>query len=101
MGSADLKLPHVIFSDQIQPDQIEQHFLQEIMFCFQGDPQNTDYSLRVRNQNLELLGQRLKAEHPPFNDGRLDFEIGCMNATVNPSDIKRVLKDKDQLFKGA
>jgi energy-coupling factor transporter ATP-binding protein EcfA2 len=91
---------HVIFSDQVQPDQIEQHFLQEIMFCFQGDPQNTDYSFRLRNENLVLLGQRLKNEHQPFNDGRSDFEIGCTNATVSPADIKKVLRDKDQLFKG-
>ena len=32
---------HVIFSEQISPDQIEEHFLHEIKFSFEGDPQRT------------------------------------------------------------
>lgn len=91
---------HVIFSDQVTPDQIEQHFLQEIKFCFEGDPQNMDYSWAVRNQNLVLLGSKLKKDHKKFDDGRSDFEIGCMNATVSTQDIKNVLRDKQQIFKG-
>jgi hypothetical protein len=91
---------HVLFSDEVTPEQIDEHFLQEIKFCFEGDPQNTDYSWSVRHQNLVLLGQKLKKEHKKFDDGRSDFEIGCMNATVAPAQIKEVLRDKDQLFKG-
>src|ERR1039458_3539600 len=91
---------HVIFSDQLTPEQIDEHFLQEIKFCFEGDPQNPDYSWSVRTQNLALLGHKLKAEHTKFADGRSDFEIGCTNATVNPGDIKDVLRTKDQMFRG-
>lgn len=47
-----------------------------------------------------MLGKRLKAEHEPFNDSRSDFEIGCMNATVKPEDIKEVLQNKEQIFGG-
>jgi hypothetical protein len=91
---------HVIFSDQVSPQDIEEHFLQEIKFEYEGDPQRADLSLSVRRQNLELLGRRLKAEHAPFNDGRSDFEIGCMNATVDPAAIKAILQNKAQLFEG-
>jgi hypothetical protein len=91
---------HVLFSDEVSPQDIEEHFLQEIKFQYEGDPQRQDLSLSVRRANLEMLGKRLKAEHEPFNDGRSDFEIGCMNATVNPEDIKSVLHNKEQLFGG-
>ena len=91
---------HVLFSDEVAPQDIEEHFLQEIKFQYEGEPQRQDLSLSVRRANLEMLGKRLKAEHEPFNDGRSDFEIGCMNATVNPEDIKSVLQNKEQLFGG-
>jgi RecF/RecN/SMC N terminal domain len=91
---------HVIFSDKITPDEIEEHFLQEFKFCLEGDPQRADLSLSVRRPNLELLGSRLKQEHAKFRDGRSDFEIGCMNATVDPAKIKEVLVNKERIFKG-
>ena len=74
--------------------------MQEFKFYFEGDPQRADLSLSVRRANLELLGKRLKKEHAKFNDGRSDFEIGCMNATVDPSKIKEVLVNKERIFKG-
>lgn len=91
---------HVLFSDEVSAQDIEEHFLQEIKFQYEGDPQRQDLSLTVRRQNLEMLGRRLKAEHEPFNDGRSDFEIGCLNATVKPEDIKEVLQNKEQIFGG-
>lgn len=91
---------HVLFSDQVAPQDIEEHFLQEIKFQYESDPQRADLSMSVRRQNLELLGKRLKSEHFPFNDGRSDFEIGCMNATVNPTEVKDILRNKGQIFSG-
>jgi DNA repair exonuclease SbcCD ATPase subunit len=91
---------HVIFSEKVPPEEIEEHFLHELKFCFEGDPQRADLSWSIRRTNLELLGKRLKQEHPRFNDGRSDFEIGCMNATVAPGTIKEVLSAKERIFKG-
>jgi energy-coupling factor transporter ATP-binding protein EcfA2 len=91
---------HVIFSEQVSAEEIDEHFLQELKFCFEGDPQRADLSWSVRRTNLELLGRRLKQEHARFNDGRTDFEIGCMNATVDASRIKEILRDKERVFKG-
>jgi hypothetical protein len=88
----------VLFSETLSPDEIEEHFLQELTFHFEGDPQRPDFHLSVRRTNLELLGKQLKSEHPAFNDGRSDFEIGCMNATVDPSEIKRVLHNKQETY---
>jgi len=91
---------HVIFSDQVSAEEIEEHFLQELKFYFEGDPQRTDLSLSLRRSNLELLGSRVKKEQATFDDGRSDFEIGCTVATVNPSNIKEVLENKERIFKG-
>lgn len=91
---------HVLFSNELMPEEIEEHFLQELKFKFQGDPQRTDLSLSVRRSNLELLGRQLKKEHKDFDDGRTDFEIGCLNATVDPGKIKEVLTNKERIFKG-
>ncbi len=91
---------HVLFSDEVSPQDIEEHFLQEIKFQYEGDPQRQDLTLSVRRANLEMLGKRLKQEHSPFNDGRSDFEIGCTTATVKPEDIKSVLLNKAQIFAG-
>jgi energy-coupling factor transporter ATP-binding protein EcfA2 len=90
---------HVLFSDSVTPEQIEEHFLQEIKFAFDGDPQRTDLSLSIRRENLTLLGQRLKQEHASFRN-RSDYEIGCTCATVSPNDIKDILTSKESLFKG-
>ncbi len=90
---------HVIFSDAVTPEQIEEHFLQDLKFAWEGDPQRTDLSLSIRRENLSLLGERLKKEHPNFGD-RSNFEIGCTCATVSPNDIKDVLNAKDLIFNG-
>ncbi|HUU14686.1 MAG TPA: AAA family ATPase [Terriglobia bacterium] len=91
---------HVIFSDKVTADEVEEHFLQELKFCFEGDPQRTDLSWSIRRSNLELLGSRLKKEHKTFDDHRSDFEIGYMNATVDPGKIKEVLQNKERIFRG-
>jgi len=90
---------HVLFSESVPPEVIDEHFLQELKFESQGHPQNDDLSWSVRRANLAELGKRLKSEHPPFQ-GKSDYEIGCMNATVDPGKIKEVLRNKEQLFKG-
>jgi energy-coupling factor transporter ATP-binding protein EcfA2 len=90
---------HVIFSDTVSPHDIEEHFLYELRFCFEGEPQNADRTWSVRRTNLEMLGRRLKGQHAKFND-RSDFEIGCMNATVDPAQIKEVLRNNEAMFKG-
>lgn len=52
---------HVLFSDEVSPQDIEEHFLQEIKFQYESDLQRQDLNLSVRRQNLEMLGRRLKA----------------------------------------
>ena len=90
---------HVIFSEAVSPDEIDEHFLQELKFCCESDPQRADFHLSVRRLNLERMGAQLKAQHAPFRD-RSDFEIGCTNATVDPSEIKEVLQNKGSIFRG-
>src|SRR6516165_6614278 len=38
---------HVLFSETLSPDEIEEHFLQELKFRFEGDPQRPDFHLSV------------------------------------------------------
>ncbi len=90
---------HVLFSESVSPDVIDEHFLQELKFESEGHPQNDNLSWSVRRANLTELGKRLKAEHKSFHSIS-DYEIGCMNATVDPGKIKEVLRNKEKLFKG-
>lgn len=89
---------HVIFSNEVVPKDIEDFFLHEIDFCYEGNPQSTDEKWKLKISSLEELGKKLKSEHKPFQD-RSDFEIGCMNATVNHQQITEILNNKPSKFK--
>ncbi len=54
---------HVLFSEDIDPEDIEEHFLREIKFTAESNPGNTDERWSVTLNNLENLGRRLKTQH--------------------------------------
>jgi hypothetical protein len=91
---------HVIFSDDVSPQDIEEHFLHDIKFFYQGSPQAADEVRKLKPSNLAELGSRLKAEHAPFREGgRSDLEIGAMTAVVNHDDVSEILRN-DSRFRG-
>jgi len=43
---------HVIFSDQLAPEVIEEHFLHDLNFYYQGDPQSADEKRKLKVSNI-------------------------------------------------
>lgn len=90
---------HVFFSEEVTPKDIEERFLHEIDFVYQGEPQAEDKKRKLREVNLVELGARLKAEHAEFR-GHSDVYVGMMNAVVDHKQISKILSDKESIFGG-
>jgi len=91
---------HVIFSEEVSVSDIEEHFLHDIPFYYQGDPQNRDERRKLKTSNLEALGKKLMEQHAPFRSmGMSALEIGAMQAVVDHEEITDLLT-KDSRFKG-
>lgn len=82
---------HVIFSDEVSPEEIEEHFLHDLAFNYEGNPQDRDDQRKLKRSNLEQHGARLIAQHSAFRDGRSPLEIGAMTAVVSHSQISSLL----------
>lgn len=85
---------HVIFSDDIDPNIIENEFLNSLNF---EDEVNSKFS--VRRDSLERFGQRVKSMQPDFAEFS-DYAAGCISASVDLSDIVKILNDKKNIFYG-
>jgi len=90
---------HVIFSNEVSIEDIEENFLKEIKFVYEGTPQSEDEKRSLKLHNLKALGERLKREHPEFSN-KSDIEVGMMNAMVDDTDIIKILVNKKSIFEG-
>ncbi|MGD0275339.1 MAG: TrlF family AAA-like ATPase [Syntrophales bacterium] len=88
---------HVLFSNEITPEQIEEDFLREVRFTAESTPGGTDEEWPLTIRNLEALGQRLKAQHTRFA-GMLDIAVGMMNAVVDHGQVSEILERKRSIF---
>ena len=88
---------HVLFSNEVTPEQIEEDFLREVKFTAEGTPGGTDEEWPLTSRNLETLGQRLKGQHPPFAK-MSDLAVGMMNAVVDHGEVSEVLERKRSIF---
>lgn len=66
---------HVIFSDEVDPQDIEDKFLRELHFSGLGDPQTTSEPCALSRHQLQQLGARLKAQQPTFTGS--DYQVVC------------------------
>lgn len=90
---------HVIFSDKVRPEDIEEHFLRNLTFTCEGYPQGADEKWRISRTQLTQLGERLIKEQKDFA-GMQPFAVGCMNAAVSAQEIKSTLDGHRSLFDG-
>ncbi len=81
---------HVLFSETVKPEEIEEHFLHDIYFNYQGTAGDKNDQRKLKTSNLEELGNRLIKEHPPFK-GTPPLQIGAMNAVVNLDQVVEIL----------
>lgn len=89
---------HVIFSDEVTSKDIEEHFLHDLSFYYEGNPQEPDESRKLKLSNLTELGKKLISEHTNFKE-RDPLELGASCAVVRHQDITDILT-KDSRFKG-
>ena len=89
---------HVIFSDEVTPEQIDDHFLANIDVKLETSPWLPADVRKLRRTSLVELGAKLKSDHERFRD-RSDFEIGCTNAVAELDQIM-ILLTTNSIFKG-
>lgn len=90
---------HVIFSDEVSVRDIEEHFLHDLHFFYEGNPQDKDDTRKLKTSNIEELGKGLIEQHQPFKDsGKSALEIGAMQTVVSHEEITELLSDSR--FKG-
>jgi len=84
---------HIIFSNDINPNDIEEHFLHSLEF-----PTGKNENKRLTRKNIEGIGRILKEENSSFRGS--DFEVGCKNISVNLDSILETLKKSKSIFDG-
>ena len=84
---------HVIFSDNVSIKDIEESFLHELDFVYEGNPQDEDEKQKLKISNLKSLGKKLKEEHTNFKTDT-DLFVGMKTAVVDDKDIMDLLSNK-------
>jgi len=87
---------HVLLSPLISPDEIREHFLDDLDFVHEQEPFQAANTRKLKRSNLTAFGVTLQNQHEKFR-GRDPFEIGCLNAVVSAEMIKQRL---DIRFRG-
>ena len=90
---------HVLFSSKIEPLTIEENFLHNLDFVYEEEPFESPDVRKLTVQNLNDFGKKLQKQHEKFRNKRNPFEIGCLTAIVQISQIKELLS-KDKRFRG-
>jgi len=90
---------HILFSEEVSIKDIEENFLHEINFVYEGEPQKEERKRKLREVNLVELGIRLKKEYEKFQKYS-DLFVGMMNAVVDHKEITKILSDKGSTFGG-
>lgn len=91
---------HILLSEHLRPDTIENDFLHRLEFEFVADAGLPSETRVLTENNLSLLGQRLKRQQKEFAKYS-DFFAGTMNVTVNSSDIIEQLSSQRSIFEQA
>ncbi len=89
---------HVLFSDLLDPNMIEEHFLRELKFTAESNPDHPDDRWSLTPTNLSDLGRRLKEEHAKFR-GKSDLYVGMSNAVVSHEEVTQILERQTSRFK--
>jgi len=91
---------HVIFSDEVSENEIEEHFLHDLRFFYEGNPQDKDDTRKLKRSNIEELGKKLIEQHKNFRESGLNaLEVGATQTVVSHEDIT-YLFSRSNRFKG-
>jgi|SRR5665213_294046 len=89
---------HVIFSDELSVEDIEEHFLRDLKFIYESDPDQEDQYRPLTLANLEDLGRTLQSQHEEFRSETPLF-TGMKNAAINHENVSKVLKAQSRRFR--
>jgi len=84
---------HVIFSDKLDIEEIEENFLYDVKFTNNGNLFGQNESLSLTKRNIKKLGKRLKEQQDNFSGS--DIKVGMNCATVNDNEIMKILKNNN------
>jgi hypothetical protein len=90
---------HLLLSDSIKIEDIQENLLHGIEFETLGVPGQNTQKRKLSRRNLEEFGAALKAQHQPFQQ-YTDIFVGMMNATVSATQIQHVLHSQSSIFQG-
>lgn len=82
---------HIIFSDEVSPQEIQEKFLQRLEFTAESAPNSPDARMSLTETNLEALGKQLKEAHERFR-GDNDLKVGMTQAVVTHEQITEMLE---------
>ena len=88
---------HVIFSDELSTNLIEENFLHDLDFVYESDPDESDKRKKLKTDNLSQLGRRLKSEQPDITGP--DLQVGMTHAVVDDGKIGAILSENND-FRG-
>ncbi|HOZ25706.1 MAG TPA: hypothetical protein PK080_00010 [Hyphomonadaceae bacterium] len=84
---------HIIFSDDVEPDVIEQQFIQALHFQIEGHPEDDRGIRNVTRQAFEEAGRLVKQHQATFAQDS-DFVAGCKVVTFDLNEVRKVLQKK-------
>lgn len=76
---------HVIFSDKIAIKDIEENFLHDLDFVFESDPDQPEKRKKLKVNNLQALGNKLKREQAELKGS--DLQVGMIHAVIDDGKI--------------
>ncbi len=89
---------HVLFAEGISAADIESRFLHGLKFLSESEPDGLDEELRLTEQSLEALGERLRGEQPEFRKMSA-LRVGMEQAVVSHKEVTDVLSRAKPLAK--
>lgn len=88
---------HIIFSELISPEEIEDNFLSSLTFKFDWTT-GSDCETKILNKNnLVEFWKKIKKDQTSFNS-KTDLQVWLECATINDEDIIKILNNKKSIF---
>lgn len=84
---------HIIFSDNVAPDVIEQQFIQALHFQIEGHPEDNHGIRNVTRQAIEEAGRLVKQHQSSFAQDS-DLVAGCKVITFDVHEVRKVLQKR-------
>ena len=86
---------HVIFSDSVTPEMIQQQFLNALSATYQLEAggKHPDWSAILTEDSLKALGQCIKAQSPTIISlqAKTDLDVGFDNFNVDYAELQKIL----------